>query len=489
MFTIDTGMRPVGLRNRSFPASSTTRTNAEIQRDIDISVIGLANAQITVYNHVEKRSRGLLDRYLAYFGTTTARNWAPVFVGIAGGTIPVIPPDEAQFTNIAVPAYENLENKLLVLSQRITAAENEYRATGGLEALAERNRLQHDLEVLATGKLRSKTQSQVPSLEAQQDKMQRRVVELMDSGADMSLIQQADYYVSQLQFEREFRDKIEGSAEYVLKDIVKDETENLQTTSDIAQSSSVFSFTTQEEAFDFSASFVTLPPSARDDAFASVDVAFTESSRREAVIQEGLVTALSRSIVPQAAEKMFGDKIAARYSNRLVQKIQHLLTKYDYDGDDIVKKMDDFMVRRNPMFQVLLEGMSASSPDLNQRVRDYYHLSAYDINLSRVGLAFARKQMQFDLTKQFMRDLHTQVFKKWGGDAQKLRIKIHEFIAAKHLESLIDKAEGSLTSGIVDIESLLDPATRRELFDRIGSQLMNVLQSAAQRASDNIGRI
>jgi len=469
--------QPVALRGRRFGNfGEKENTLSEIRDGVYTSLIRLANVQERVYNRLKELDlEDETNRRLAFYGTSPAQSWSEIVDAVADDRIVPVTVDEDEYTEKTVSAYENVEQKLRDLSFQVKEAKDEFDRTGDQTVLERYARLSEEFQLIATQKVRIKEPSKAPSLELQQAGLQKKVEALLNtSDFDLQEVQRLDYSITELQYEREFRRNVEGAYGSIIGYTAQAEIENLQNAFALSHVDSVLSYGSEEHIFQLISSFADIPASARATAFASFVTAIDKAVLNSRRMQDTIAKVLGRSRTARRLIAWQAAKLATKQGVRLMHNIQHMASRYDIDGDDVVRKLDRAKVN-NPLLQALtdavVEGMTSQN---DTAMKGFFHAVSYDVNLSQVGLILLDRQREQESLRKVIETARDHIFHNWDGDVGKLGRKVRHFIDKWKLEAKADQLQEMLLPSTIDLEDLKTPGGRKGLIRQARDSIKRV---------------
>jgi len=463
---------PIRLRGRKFKQGEDEVYTGDLQRRTDILAIGLAQNQISVYNQL--KSTGFGDRInagIAFFGTTPAHSLEPVLAARTEGGELEQNPREAEFSTIEVPVYENIEEKLRILSERIRSAQEEYNRTGSTEAVLRYGRLSQEFELIATAKVKTKVTSKVPSIALQQDRLQREIERMLDRGdmEPMPFIAEADYKVTALQFEREFNNNVEGALSTVLDKIHEAEIDNMQIAGRTIAGETLPDEYQVKEAVKL---FANLPVSSRTDVMSRLAVSMESAVANSQFVQRQIAPFADRSGRLERLSKLGLLKTTKRTGIPLVAALQHVCTSYEWsDSNDVSKSVDPTSVT-NHVMRVLADGVMESIGDYGKATLGLFHAASYDVNVSRVGLLLADRQKQQWDARNILLGAADILYGRWNGDHGTLEKSAGDF-ALRYISSrgkLPPMSVATFDTGALDTKEY-----RKQIFDAMREEIKRIV--------------
>ena len=301
---------------------------------------------------------------------------------------------------------------------------------------------------------------------------------LSDPEGNLMKIVQLDYRVTALEYEKEFIRQSEGAYLNLMKNAIEGSITNLYTAQHISMGSSVASYTTTDEMWEFVLGFSTFPPGSRNQAFNDIFTAIENSLQKSENIQNQIQQLLGpiTSKIATRVTAWQAAKAGARFGSSIAQKIQHLMTRYNISDDDVLKNIRADKIS-NPLLRAALEAVASGFTDQQDvSVSGFYSSVASSINLSQVGLAITDTQRQQENMKEFIRGVHEKVYGNWNGDMAKLREKAQDFISECKLEGIKDAVERTIDINALDFTDILDKDKRGQALKDMRNRLRAIIQ-------------
>jgi len=472
----------ISLKRRKFSSGSPVLFSGDLYAANDILLIGLAKAQIEVYNRIKSlRLDDSANAAIGFFSTAQAFSWEPVYTAMAEGVLPTEEPTEYGFTELEVSAFEDVDKKLLQLSSRLQAAKEEYERTRSPQALGRVQKLSAEFELIATAKVHRKVLRTIPSLPLTQDRLQREIESLLEQNTDdLERIRDLDYRVTAMQYEREFNAQVEKGFSDTLGYIAEQDMGNLNLSYEIAQRTGLASGEQIRDAF---LSFSNLP--SQNIANAMYGIAATAGPAIEEcqAVQSQLAKQVARTSRLRSLLEVRAAKELKRKAVRLGHALAESMTDYEFTSGeaispddptattdvDVTKTLNVFNFQ-NPIFRAAIDGVADGMGLYAPALRGMFVASSQEINVTKVGLLLEERKQALGDMSLILQEGYERVFKNWDGDRDKLEQRIAPFVLV-----FSKKARKNLSNVMSAGEDLSDKETRQRVLNEIKNDVQGIV--------------